>query len=104
MRLEDMNVLEKANQLEALIAKADLNTEYSIQVKWVENPSATKQAAKILIDNTRLLFQSGRINQLDFDMKASAYANYNTQLDSYLKRFPEFALNDIQTESVPRHM
>lgn len=104
MRLEDMNILEKANQLEALIAKSDLDTEYSIQVKWIDNPSNTKQQAKVLIDNARLLFQNGRIDQLDYDMKAEAFANYNTQFDSFLKRFPEFALNDVQTESVPRHM
>lgn len=105
MRLNDMNVLEKASQLESLIAKSDIDTEYAIQVKWVaENPTATKYAAKVLIANTRHLFQSGRIDQLDMDMKASAYANYHTQLDSYLKRFPEFALSDIQTESIPRHM
>lgn len=104
MRLEDMNILEKANKLESLIAKTDLEPDYSIQVKWLENPSYTKTQAKVLIDNTRLLFQSGRIDSLDIDMKAEAFANYNTQLDSYLKRFPEYELEDIQTESVQRHI
>lgn len=104
MRLIDMNVLEKANQLEALIDKSDLDTDYSIQVKWDENPTKTKREAKVIIDNARILFQNGAIDNLDIDMKAEAYANYNTVLDSYLKRFPEFELNDVQTESVPRHI
>lgn len=103
-RLEEMSVLEKADQLEALIAKSDLDTDYSIQVEWDENPAKTKQGAKVLIDNTKILFQSGKINQLDFDMRNEANNNYSIKLDSYLKRFPEYGLSDVQTESKPRHM
>lgn len=104
-KLQDLNILEKANQLEALIAKADLDIDYSIQVKWGGSKNDAERDARVLIANTRLLFQSGRIDQLDMEVREKAFANYHTMLDSYLKRFPEYELDDVITESVAqRHM
>lgn len=108
-RLQDMQITEKINALQSLIAKAELDVEYSIQVRWGDNKEQTINEAKTFINNARLLFQNGKIDQLDYDMKQEAFAHYHTKLDSYLKMFPEFELNDIQTESVTtgsggRHM
>ena len=45
------------------------------------------------------------IKKLDSDIVADAYATFNTRLDSFLKRFPEYRLNDVITESIgQRHM
>lgn len=105
MRLEDMDVLEKAAQLEALIAKANLEPDYSIQVSWLGNQNDSKREARALIDNTRLLFQQGKIKSLDMDMRNEAYSNYNSRLASFLKMFPEYVQSDIKTESIAqRHM
>lgn len=105
-KLQDLNILEKASQLEALIAKADLDVDYSIQVKWDGNKDVVVRDARVLIANTRLLFQTGGIDQLeDMSVKEEAFANYHTMLDSYLKKFPEYELDDVITESVTqRHI
>lgn len=105
MRLEDMNILEKASELEALIAKADSEPDYSIEVKWVGNQSDAKKEAKKVIENTRTLFASGGVDAFDMEVRAETYATFNTRLDSFLKMFPEYKLNDVITESInPRHM
>lgn len=104
-KLQDLNILEKASQLEALIAKADLDVDYSIQVKWDGNKDVAVRDARVLIANTRLLFQKGGIDQLEMSVKEEAFANYHSMLDSYLKKFPEYELDDVITESVTqRHI
>lgn len=100
MRLEDMSILEKANKLEGLLAKADTDVEYAITVAWKNNAEEDKRNAKTIIENARTMFASQRIQSLDLDVRASTYAHYNTLLDSCLKMFPEYAKNDIITESV----
>lgn len=104
MRLEDMSILEKANQLEGLIAKADLDVEYAITVAWRNNAEEDKRSAKVLIENARTMFASARINSLDADVRAEAYAKYSTALDSCLMMFPEYINNDVITESVGNQM
>ena len=106
IRLQDLSILEKANQLEALMEKADSEVDYSIQVKWGSNKEIIERDARIVIANTRLLFQSDsldypdRLEQLDISVREEAYAHYHSMLDSYLKKFPEYELNDVITESV----
>ena len=103
MKLEDMQVLEKAEKLEALVARAELDTEYAIQVAWLGERQERINNAKVLVQNAKTLFNGGRIESLESDVRASAYANYHVQLDTYLKMFPEYNLNDVITESVGRH-
>lgn len=104
-KLNELNILEKANQLEALIAKADLDVDYSIQVKWGGNKDVVIRDIRVLIANARLLFQKGGIDQLEMSVREEASDNYHTMLDSYLKKFPEYELDDVITESVTqRHM
>lgn len=99
-KLEDLNIAEKINELESLIAKAELNIDYKIQVALGDEGDAMISKMKTDISNARNLFgPSGRLEQLDYDVKAAAYANYQTLLDSYLKKFPEYAMNDVITES-----
>lgn len=109
-RLDEMDILEKAAQLEALIAKANLEPGYSIQVKWLENPDYTKREAATLIENARLLFSqnemgSTRLSQLDYDMREVTHNNYNSSFDSYLKRFPEYEHIEEKEDNIgKRHM
>lgn len=100
MRLQDMGILEKANILEGLIARADLDVDYAITIAWKNNAEEDKRMARVVIENARIMFASSRIDSLDSDVRAETYASYNTMLDSYLKMFPEYANNDIITESV----
>ena len=105
MKLEDKKKKKKVNVLEGLIARTELETEYSIDVEWLENPEYMKREVKVLIDNCRRLFKNDSIKKLDSDIVADAYATFNTRLDSFLKRFPEYRLNDVITESIgQRHM
>lgn len=92
-RLEDMSILEKVTALEACIAKADLDVEYSITVAWGTDQSAeeVKSQARIEIANAKQLFSSGRIDTLDYDVRADAYANWNVKMDNYLRKFPEYS-------------
>ncbi|MCH5166871.1 MAG: hypothetical protein J1F35_03175 [Erysipelotrichales bacterium] len=101
-KLNQMSVLEKADKLASLIAKADLETDYAIQVAWGDSAAAAKNAAKIVIENTKTLFQSNRIDQLDPDVRAKTFADYHVTLDSYLKMFPEYQLEDVITETVDK--
>lgn len=104
MRLQDMSITDKVNELEGLIAKAELDVEYSISVAWANGAEEDKKNAKVVIANARTMFASNRIDQLDMDVRAATYANYNTLLDSYLKMFPEHINDDKITESVGRHI
>lgn len=106
MRLEDMSILEKADKLEGLLAKADLDVEYAITVAWKNNAEEDKRIAKTAIENARTLYASPKIKSLDLDVQAETYANYSALLDSCLKMFPEYINNDIITESIDqtRHM
>ena len=72
MKLEDMGLLEKVNVLEGLIARTELETEYSIDVEWLENPEYMKREVKVLIDNCRRLFKNDSIKKLDSDIVADA--------------------------------
>lgn len=99
MRLEDMNILEKVNKLEGLLAKADMDVEYAITVAWKNNAEEDKKTARIVIENARTMFASPKIKSLDLDVQASTYADYNVLLDNCLKMFPEYINNDIITES-----
>ena len=101
MKLENMTITDKINALEQAIEKANSEVEYSIQVKWEKDAEDTKNDAHIFIQNAHTLFASGGIDSLDYDVKADAYASYNMRLDSYLRMFPEFQLDDIITENVP---
>lgn len=100
MRLQDMSILEKANKLEGLLAKAELDVDYAITIEWKNNAEDDKRTAKIAIENARTMFASPRIKSLDSDVQADTYANYNALLDSCLKMFPEYINNDVVTESV----
>ena len=100
MRLEDMSILEKANKLEELLAKADLDQEYANEVAWQNNAAEDKRTAIVTIENARTMFKNPQIESLDIDVQADAYATYNTILDNCLKMFPEYINNDIITESV----
>lgn len=91
VRLGEMSILEKANALEACIAKADLDVEYAINVKWESNAQDDKNQAKVIIQNARELFSTGRLEQLDLEVKADAYATWNIKLDTLLRRFPEYS-------------
>ena len=100
-KLEDMNILEKATELEKLIAKAELDSDYAIQVAWDDkSPQEVTTYAKTLISNARNLFLNNKIDSLEMDVKTSTYAHYNVCLDNCLKMFPEHAKNDVVTESV----
>lgn len=104
MKLEDLNIIEKASILEELIQKSEEEADYTITVDWKDNPSSCKKDAKIIIDNVHTIFSGGGIDTFDSDVKASVYANFNVQLDSYLKMFPEYKENDITTERTIKHM
>lgn len=104
MRLEDMSVLEKANKLEELLAKADSDVEYAITVAWRNNAEEDKKTARIAIENARTIFREPQIGSLDSDIQADTYANSNTILDNCLRMFPEYINNDIITESVQSTM
>lgn len=99
-KLNQMNVLEKANKLEALIEKTELDVEYSTQVAWVGVTTDVKTAVGILISNTRKLFEEKEIDSLDPEVKEETYANYSVMLDSYLRMFPEYHLDEAITETV----
>jgi hypothetical protein len=90
MNLEEMTPLEKANLLEKLIAKAELDLDYSMKVKNVEDFAITFSSMKQIIKNTRELFATGRINKLDYDVRQTTINKYHNVLDGYLKKFPEF--------------
>lgn len=92
MRLEDMSILEKATALESCIAKADLDVEYAITVNWGDNAEEEKKQARIVIQNARELFSTGRLEQLDHDVQIDAYATWNVRLDTLLRKFPEYAI------------
>lgn len=107
MRLQDMSVLEKADKLEELLNKADLDVDYAITVAWKNNAEEDKTTARIAIENARMMFmetqdiyKDSQIESLDLDVQAEAYATYNTLLDNCLKMFPEYINNDIITESI----
>lgn len=94
-RLEEMSVIEKANVLQSLVAKADLEVDYAIQVKWKTNKDDEIREIGVLLDNTRNLFSTGRIDNLDYDVRNSTIENYNNRLTSYITMFPEY---DIELE------
>lgn len=96
LRLENIGPVEKANILEAAIARAESDIDYAITVAWGDDKNEIVMNAKIAIKNTRELFQSGRIDTLEYNERAQAYANYNALLDSLLRKFPEYAVeNDM---------
>lgn len=104
MVLQNMSILEKVNKLEGLIAKTELDVEYSISVAWLNGAEEDKNNAKVAIKNARTMFASNRIDQLDMDVRAATIANYNALLDTYLKMFPEYINDEEITETVERHM
>lgn len=104
MKLENMTVQEKINQLEGLIAKTDLDVDYAIQVAWKSNAVDTKKDARILIDNARTLFSNGRIDTLDYDVRNQAITNYSNKLDEYLRMFPEYAQDNNLDQGQTVHM
>lgn len=101
IKLEDMSILEKVSKLESFVAKADLDDEYRRSIVLGDQDySEFKAYAKTLIANARTLFAMNRIDDLEYNARAEAFGNYNVSLDQVLKKFPEYAQNDIITESV----
>ena len=84
--IEEMTPIEKANLLEGLTAKTE-NVEYSSQVAWL----GASDDVKGVVENTRNLFGTGRINSLDYDQREAAIRNYHNRLDAYLSMYPEYA-------------
>ena len=99
-KLKNMDVLDKANELESLIAKSELNTEFCIKVAWQGDRQETINSAKALIQNARELFTEKRIGALDYDVRQATYLRYHGQFNSYLKIFPEYQVTEAQTENV----
>lgn len=88
--IEEMTPIEKANLLEGLTAKTE-NVEYSSQVAWLGASDDVKTEIKGVVENTRNLFGTGRINSLDYDQREAAIRNYHNRLDAYLSMYPEYA-------------
>lgn len=98
-----MTIIEKINQLEALTSKADLEVEYAIQVRWLTGAEQDKNDIRVINQNARELFATGRLNMLDYDIVQATYDNYNKRLDAYLTMFPEYSL-DFENSSQKRHI
>lgn len=102
VKLEKMNILEKATLLDSLIEKAESDRSYATTVIWKGESEDAINHAKVVIENVRTLFGQNDIDTLEPQERADAYANYHVQLDTQIKMFPEYQLNDSITESVDR--
>lgn len=85
----NMTIPEKINCLETCLNKAE-NVEYSVQVKWGNNQDETRREIRVAIENARQLFERGRIDQLDYDVRQEAYNKWHNILNAHLRKFPEY--------------
>ena len=102
VKLENMNILEKATLLESLIAKAESDRTYATTVVWIGEREDAINHVKVVVENAKTLFGQNHIDTLEPQERAAAYANYHVQLDTQIKMFPEYQLNDSITESVDK--
>lgn len=102
VKLENMNILEKVTLLESLITKAELDGSYASTVIWQGDREDAINHARVVIENARTLFGQNRIDTLEPQERAAVYADYHVQIDTQIKMFPEYQLNDSITESVDR--
>lgn len=88
--ISEMNINEKIYALQGVLAKALLDTEYSIKCVLGSDKMMTIARMNIVLDNAKALFIEGRVNQLDLDIRNKTLALYNAQLDDCLTKFPEY--------------
>lgn len=83
-----MDIFEKIDLLTQNLNRAKLDLSYSMRVAWGNDAETEKFHMQTLINNARLLFVQGRINQLDYEERERARRTNMNELDKALARFP----------------
>jgi len=92
MNLDEMRIEEKIIRLEALLAKAHADLDYSFSVRWGEDKEEAIRNMYVTLESSKLMFMGGRIFDVDYERREETIKKFNESLNAHLCKFPEFYL------------
>ena len=98
-----MTIEEKIQALQTCLINSE-DIAYSINVFWGSDPQTSKLEIIQILNNARELLFTGRINQLDYDVRQQTVDNLNALLDSKLAMFPEYRIENQEKLSTTHTM
>lgn len=96
MDLNNFSINLKISRLNLLLAKMQIDIQYSFLVKTGDDKKAFISYAKSVVKNATIIFNNGQINDLDLETKNKTIAEWNNKIDELLCCFPEYMKDDIK--------